>query len=98
MKGKKFNAAEKHFQEKELKYRKEINHLRSVYSELCNVNLQLAKENDSLKKENLDIKLKYEKLLEYSKLSESDIKIAIEGDKAKGQLTGMFNMLSKYMY
>lgn len=93
MKGKKFDAHEKHFKEKEIKLNREMNYLRDRCTEINNKNMQLVKENEQLKKESLDVKVKYEKLLEYSKLSDEEIKKAIHRDKSVNQLSILFNMI-----
>lgn len=96
MKGKKFDAAEKHFREKELKYKREINHLHEAFNKATDANLQLLRENEKLKKETLDMKLRYEKLLACSKLSEADIRNALDGDKTIVQLSGILEVLTKH--
>jgi len=93
MKGKKFDAHEQHFKEKELKLNKEMNHIKEKCTEINNENIELIKENEKLKNDNLDIKAKYEKLMEYSKLSDEEIKEALQRDKSLNQLTTMINMM-----
>lgn len=58
MKGKKFNAAEKHFREKEIKYQEQINRLSDqllsrhvLISELDHENGELKLKNEKLSKE-----------------------------------------------
>ena len=79
-KGKKFNAVEKHFMEKEAIYRRmlnrnevEIKELQDKLVELDLLNKNLQKENDKLNKENT-------KLLEYVGLSKEDIRAACKKD------------------
>ena len=95
MKGKKFNAAEKHFQEKEILLRRELNKYKEWFIETNNVNNQLIKENEQLKR-NADIITKYNKLLEYSKLSEDDIMRALKKDKALEQISGLINTTNSF--
>jgi hypothetical protein len=97
MKGKKFDAHEKHFKEKEIKLNREINYIRGRLDEVHNQNIQLTNENKQLKKDNLNIKLKYEKLLEYSKLSDEEIKEALKSDKSLNQLSTLFSMMPKFI-
>jgi len=80
MKGKKFDACEKHFKEKELKLIINLNHLREINSKLITLNDQLEYENEVLKKENLELKTKYEKTLEFTKMNDMEIKNAIKMD------------------
>jgi predicted nuclease with TOPRIM domain len=89
LKGKKFDAAEKHFQEKELKLRREMRQIAERMTEVSSINSQFAAKNKVLEKENAEIKERYRKLLEYSKLSESDITAALKRDKAVTQLAGL---------
>lgn len=95
MKGKKFDAHEKHFKKKEIKLNREMNYLRERCTEVNNRNMQLVKKNEQLKKENLDIKVKYEKLLEYSKLSNEEIeeiKESLQRDKSVNQLLTFYSI------
>ena len=97
MKSKKFDAHEKHFKEKEIKLNREMNYLKEKCTEVTKQNMLLIKDNEQLNKENSDIRLKYEKLLEYSKLSDEDIKEALQRDKSINQLSTLFNMMPKYI-
>jgi len=97
MKGKKFDAHEKHFKKKEIELNRKINYLREKYTEINNQNIKLVKENEELEKENLDIKAKYEKLLEYSKLSDEEIKEAIQRDKSVNQISAFLSIMPKFL-
>ena len=97
MKGKKFDAHKKHFEEKEIKLRKETKYYIELAEKIVKENDLLLKENSQLKKENEDIKEKYEKLLEYSKLSENDIITALHKDIVITQFAGMMGTASKYL-
>lgn len=97
MKGKKFDAHEKHFKKKEIKLNKEINYLRNRYQEVCKENLDLIIKSEQLIKENIDIKEKYERLLEYSKLSDEEIMGALQRDKSVNQLTALFNVIPEFI-
>ena len=97
LKGKRFDAAEKHFHEKEVKIRQEIRQYIEWMAEVNSVNSQLTKENEQLKKENADLKEKFEKLLEHSKLSESDITTALYKDKALTKLSDMMGAMERYL-
>lgn len=96
MKGKKFNAAEKHFQEKEVILRQYANKYKEWFIETNNVNSQIVKENEQLKKQNADITEKYKQLLEYSKLSEDDIMRTLKKDKALEQISGIINTANSF--
>jgi len=99
MKGKKFDAHEKHFKAKEDKLNKRIKFLERRYQEVCKESLYYSMENEELIKENTDIKVKYERLLEYSKLTDIEIKEALKRDKSVNQLAvalNVINTISKY--
>lgn len=81
MKGKKFTAAEKHFQEKEVKLRKDIQywqelaisrakHINELETALRDVTAKVSQQQDWI-----------ERLLQYTELSQADIKAACEKDK-----------------
>lgn len=91
MKGKKFDAHEKHFKEKEIKLNREMNCLREKYTEFAHQNMELVSKNQQLERENSDIKEKYEKLLEYSKLSDEEIKAAIKSNESLNQLSTLLS-------
>jgi hypothetical protein len=98
LKGKKFDAAEKYFQEKQVKLRQEVRQHKEWFAEVSNVNSQLVKENEQLRRENADIKEKYEKLLELSKLSENDIKTALRKNDIMDQFSLIFRDMSRYLF
>ncbi len=94
MKGKKFEAAEKHFMKKEEQYKKQIKTLETALIEKT----EKEKSNDalieSLSEQNAMLIAQNKKLMELCKLSEVDLKILIEKDKnvakaAKNMLTLM---------
>lgn len=95
MKGKKFTAAEKHFREKEVKLRQEMQRHKEWLIEVSSVNSQLLKENEQLKKENAALKAKYEKLLELSKLSDGDVKAALRANNAVDMFMGLFDQFGR---
>lgn len=82
MKGKKFTAAEKHFQEKETKLRKEMNDWRTVAIERAEDIVELEEELRQAKSTIAQQQDWIERLLHYTELSLDDIKAACEKDKA----------------
>ena len=97
MKGKKFDAHEKHFKEKEIKLRKETNRINEIGMQINNQNIALAKENTKLKNENLNIALKYEKLLEYSELTDTEVKEALKRDKAMNEFSSILKIMTRFI-
>ena len=92
MKGKKFNAAEKHFKKKEERYRKEIAHLEDYVKAQKH---QLVSYEDRIQKleyENHQQKEWIGRLLQYTELSLDDIKKACEKDKEIASLVKSINL------
>ena len=95
LKGKKFTAAEKHFQDKEVALRQEMRKTIEWSEEIINVNNQLYKENRQLKKDFDELKEKYSKLLEYSNMTEEDIKTALHKDKVMDQFGSLMGVMGQ---
>ena len=93
MKGRKFEAAEKHFSGLEVKYKQEISERGIENFKLKATNRQLIEDNAGLQKEFAELKIKYDKLLEYSILSEDDIIIAVDKDKRIKNMKDFFDGL-----
>ena len=81
MKGKKFEAAEKHFMKKEEQYKK---HIKALELEIT-AKAEKEKTNEaliaSLSEQNAMLLEQNKKLLELCKLSEADLKMLVEKDK-----------------
>lgn len=88
MKGKKFNAAEKHFIKKEEQYKK---HIKALELEITK-KTEKEKMNEvlitSLTEQNAILLEENKKLLELCKISEADLKILIEKDKNVAEAAG----------
>ena len=97
-KGKKFNAAEKYFNEKELKLKKEIKTMDMKLEYLISEYNKLESEHINLKKENLELNTQIEKLLEYSKLDRNEIKKVCQKDIQLVSLLTNFSSFSKNFY
>lgn len=97
MKGKKFDAHEKHFKAKEDKLNKQIKFLEQRYQEVCKEHFDEYTKNIQLVEEITKLKEKHERLLEYSKLTDEDIEEAIKRDKAVNKFVGMFDVMQKFM-
>jgi len=90
--GKKFDAAEKHFKKKEEDYQRRIRNLESTIAQLQSDMSRLAGENGELLAENDSLKDWVERLLTYTELSKEDIKAACEQDKKRDEaLIGLVN-------
>lgn len=97
MKGKKFTAAEKHFEKKRIEYERQIK----------NLNQQLKNAHDDIRlfrsryelteMENEELKEWIERLLEYTELSKEDIKLACEKDQRMAKAAEWLNTFSKFM-
>ena len=100
-KGKKFNAAEKYFIEKEAKYQSQLRSLTATIHGLRADQAEILHKNQALTDENTQLKDWIERLLQYTELSEADIKAVCEQDKHRGeavtQFMGMVNMLNRDM-
>ena len=80
-KGKKFDAAEKHFEKKRIQYEKRIKYLEEQL-DLTRKDLRaITSKYDFSLRENEELKSWIERLLEYTELSKEDIRAACEKDK-----------------
>ena len=79
-KGKKFDAAQKHFEGEKVKYQKQIKCLREKVNIQEKVISEQKEKIDSLSADNRQLKDWVERLLEYTELSKEDIKAACEKD------------------
>ncbi|OQB15745.1 MAG: hypothetical protein BWY15_00458 [Firmicutes bacterium ADurb.Bin193] len=95
MKGKKFDAAEKHFEKKRVAMQRAIDIHRAASAEITRENRALKAELYTLQAENQQLKDHIERLLEYTELTEADIKKACEKDKAMVDMLKMFNCFGK---
>lgn len=98
MKGKKFDAAEKHFHEKEVKLRKLISELEKEVSEKADALAEATKKLSALENENAQLKEWIDRLLQYTELSKEDIKEACEKDKKMSGLLDLFGLVRKGGY
>jgi division protein CdvB (Snf7/Vps24/ESCRT-III family) len=102
LESKKFNAAEKHFQKKEVEFRKEKNIYKDQAERLIKENAELQKQIADLARWNKELQgsiqlldEKYQKVLEYSKLSNEDVILALKRDKDHDMLSSLFGAASK---
>lgn len=93
-KGKKFNAAEKHFQEKEKQYQNQIKALNEHIKQNAVDKNNYDEQIHNLQSENEQLKTWIERLLEYTELDADDIKKACKKDKRMTDTLGFLNMFS----
>ena len=95
-KGKKFDAAQKHFEGKKIELEKQIKHLTARVSEQNKVISEQRGQIDALSSENQQLKEWIERLLEYTELSKEDIKAACEKDKKIASAASLFGFLGGF--
>lgn len=95
-KGKKFDAAEKHFEKKRIEYEKKIRYLTNMVSEQNKTIVSNKEKISILESENTRLKEWIERLLDYTELSKEDIKVACEKDKKMSESLDMLKILSGY--
>lgn len=94
-KGKKFDAAQKHFMDKEAELKKEI---RGLQAELYTANRKLSLLSEKLgqvEAENEQLKDHRTRLLQYMDLKESDIKTICQKDKQAADFFTMMNAVGR---
>ncbi len=93
-KGKKFDAAEKHFEKKRIQYERHIKYLEDQLS-IARAELRaVIAKYDFSERENEELKNWIERLLEYTELSKEDIKAACEKDKKAAEALEWLNKFS----
>jgi len=97
MKGKKFDAAEKHFIKKQEQYEKEIKNLYQMLKDSQRETSLLKGKYESAQSENEQLKAWIERLLEYTELSKEDIRLACEKDKKMSKATDLLLKFSSFM-
>ena len=95
-KGKKFNAAEKHFEKKRQEYENTIKRIDNALKESRAETIKYKTAYENATTENEQLKAWIERLLEYTELSIEDIKEACEKDKRMGEAVKMLTGLMKF--
>lgn len=95
-KGKKFEAAEKHFQKKELEFNRRL----KIYEGQAEEIRTLNKRVNDLEHEKAELQEMLSKMLELKDMSVEELKEKIESDKAIRKMTEIFTMsgMPKYLY
>lgn len=92
-KGKKFDAAQKHFEGEKVKYEKQIKYLREEISTQKKTISEQKEQIDSLLAENRQLKDWVKRLLKYTELSKEEIKAACEKDVQLANAASLFSGL-----
>ena len=98
-KGKKFDAAEKHFEKKRVQYEKRIKDLNQQLENAHRDTRHFRSQYEFLQRENEELKNWIERLLEYTELSKEDIIAACEKDKRAAEALSwlsQFGILSQF--
>lgn len=89
-KGKKYEAAEKHFDKKRVEYEKKIKALTARVSEQNKIIAENQEQISTLVMENQRLNEWVERLLEYTELSKEDIKAVCEKNKRIASAASLF--------
>lgn len=92
-KGKKFTAAEKHFNEKALKMRQECRQAQLAKDEALAEAKRLREENERLMKENERLRQRNDVLESTLGLTEQELKDLIDASKHQRELAKMFDFV-----
>lgn len=97
-KGKKFDAAQKHFQEKEIKLNRKMREYEASAKEALEKANAVQKENDRLRQENEALKLANKELMELHNLSDADIKVLVERAHHLRSFAQLMNVMGSNPY
>jgi len=95
MKGKKFDAAEKHFEKKRLELERKVKTYKEWAQEKKVENDELHDKLHILEAENEQLKKENERLLQLTELSKEDIKLMCEKDKSMNQVATLIDTMNK---
>lgn len=94
-KGKKFNAAEKLFEEKHVEYRKKIRELEQVNKVLHKKICDNIDELEKLQTENEYLKQQNDVLMKLKNMSIADIKTLVESRESINNALSLFNAITR---
>ena len=97
-KGKKFDAAQKHFQEKEMKLNRLMRSYEASAKEANARAETLQKENEALRQENENLKLANQQLMELHDLSDADIKALVERAHHLRSFSQLMDVMGSHPY
>ena len=94
-KGKKFNAAEKHFEEKCVEWRKKIRELEQANKDLHKKLFDTCDKMEKLQMENEYLKQQNDALMEIKDMSVDDIKTLIKSKESINRFSSLFNIMTQ---
>ena len=97
-KGKKFNAAEKHFEKKCVEWRKRIKELEETNKLLHKRISDNYDEIEKLQMKNECLEQQNQVLMELKEMSVDDVKTLIASKESVNKLSGFFDAMSKRMF
>lgn len=97
-KGKKFDAAEKHFENKCIEWRKKIRELEQVNKILHKKIYDNCDEIEKLQMENEYLKQQNEVLMEIKEMSVDDVKTLIKSKESINNISDLFNVMTQKMF
>lgn len=95
-KGKKFDAAEKHFEKKCVEWRKQIRELEQQNKEKHKQIFDLCDEIEKLQMENKRLREQNETLMEVKDMSKEDVKTLIKSKKSINELSSFMNFMGNH--
>lgn len=97
-KGKKFYAAEKHFENKCIEWKKKIRELEQVNKILHKKICDNCDEIEKLQMENEYLKQQNDALMEIKDVSVADIKTLIRSKESVNNISDLFNVMTQKMF
>lgn len=97
-KGKKFNAAEKHFEEKCVEWRKKIRELEQINKDLHKKLFDNCDEMEKLQMENEYLKQQNKVLMEIKEMSVDDVKTLIKSKESINNISSLFDIMTQRMF
>lgn len=95
-KGKKFDAAEKHFLKKEEAYRKQIKELSECAAKTIQLGGKLIEENNTLKKQVAQLTAERDELLKLNSLSPDELKSHMQHTQSATAAYELFSSRMRY--
>lgn len=97
-KGKRFDAAEKHFENKCIEWRKKIRELEQVNKTLHKKICDNCDEIEKLQMENEYLKQQNEVIMEIKEMNVDDVKTLIKSKESVNDISDLFNVMTQKMF